>query len=185
MHVSLVLALFALLFLGSPLYAQSPCSDCLTAAEEGLAKCLANAFSAEDKVACEERRHARLKACTTGVCKIERDERAQRDIGSGLQTPNRPGLTSYTPTKIEWLALALNAQLREHLSSERPYSLEIVAADHETLTILVRYHPAVNRELMNRSITTAREVIMRTAKSYGWDTWVKIQERVELYAPPK
>lgn len=101
------------------------------------------------------------------------------------ETPIRPGLTQYTPTQIEWLALIMNSQLREHPSIESPYSLDIVQMDHETLLIFVRYHPTVNREIMNRSINTAREVIMMTAKSYGWNNWVKIRERVEMYPSTK
>jgi hypothetical protein len=38
---------------------------------------------------------------------------------------------------------------------------------------------------MNSTINAAREVIMTTAKSYGWDEWVKIRERVEMYTLKK
>jgi hypothetical protein len=116
-----------------------------------------------------------------GACKIERDE---RDKSNEQQTPNRPGLTPYTPTKIEWLALVVNSQLRQDASADVPFSLSVVQSDHETLVIFVRYHPTVNREIMNRTIETAREVIKSTAKSYGWDKWVTIREQVEMY-PPK
>jgi hypothetical protein len=37
---------------------------------------------------------------------------------------------------------------------------------------------------MTRSIATARDMIMSTARRHGWDAWVKIQERVEP-SPPK
>ena len=64
-----------------------------------------------------------------------------------------------------------------------PFSLNIVQSDHETLLVFVRYQPNVNREIMNASIDTARQVIMSTAKSYGWDKWVKVKERVEMVKP--
>jgi hypothetical protein len=101
------------------------------------------------------------------------------------QTPDRPGLRPYTPTQIEWLALTVNSQLRQDASVDSPYSLAVVQSNHETLLILVRYDPTVNREIMNSTINAAREVIMTTAKSYGWDKWVKIRERVEMYPPKK
>lgn len=101
------------------------------------------------------------------------------------QTPDRPGLRPYTPTQIEWLALTVNSQLRQDASVDSPYSLAVVQSNHETLLILVRYDPTVNREIMNSTINAAREVIMTTAKSYGWDEWVKIRERVEMYTPKK
>ena len=185
MRFKLVFALFSLLFLGSPVYAQSPCSECLTAVEENLKKCLDNAISAGDKISCDDSRQARMKACVSSACKIERDEREKRDTRNEQQTQNQPGITPYTPTKIEWLALAVNSQLRQDSSADRPFSLSVVQVDHETLMIVVRYHPTVNREMMNRTIDTAREVIMITANSYGWDKWVKIREQVEMYPSPK
>jgi hypothetical protein len=181
MNVRLVFALFPLLFLGSSVYAQSPCSDCLMSAEEELKVCLDNAISANDKVSCEENRQAHAKVCSTRVCKIERDE---GDSRNEQQTPNRPGLTPYTPTQIEWLALIMRAGLRQDASTDHPYSLDIIRVDHETLLIVVRYHPTVNREIINRTIDTAREAINGTAKSYGWDKWVKIRESVEMNPPP-
>ena len=193
MNVRLVFALFPLLFVGSPVYAQSPCSECLKAAEEELNKCLVNAISVGDKISCDENQQAHTKVCSNGECKIERDESDKRANISEQQTPNRPGLTSYTPTQIEWLALTMRASLRQDASTDYPYSLDIILVDHETLLIVVRYHPpkngrahpTVSPEIMNRTIDTAREVIMSTAKSYGWDEWVKIRESVEMYPPSK
>ena len=65
-------------------------------------------------------------------------------------------------------------------SSDLPFFLSVVHVDHETLLILVRYLPTVNREMMSSTIDAARKVIMNTAKSYGWDNWVKIREQVEI-----
>jgi hypothetical protein len=180
-NVPLMFALFSLLFLGSPVYAQSPCSECLKVATEELKKCLDNAISADDKISCDESQQAQAKTCVNGECKIERIERTERENRNEPQTPSRPGLTPYTPTKVEWLALAVNSQLRQDARADFPFSLSVVHSDHETLLIFVRYHTTVNREIMNRTIDTAREVITSTAKSYGWDNWVKIRERVEMY----
>ena len=185
MKIKLVFALSPLFFLGSPVYAQSPCTECLTAAEGELKKCLANAISAGDKISCGESRQAQVKACVNGECKIERDDVDKRDNRNEQQAPNRPGLTPYTPTKIEWLALAVNSQLRQDASGDSPFFLSVVQVDHETLLIFVRYYSTVNREIMNSTINTAREVIMITAKSYGWDKWVKIREQIEMLPTKK
>jgi hypothetical protein len=176
--VRLAFALLPLLLLGSPVYAQSPCNECLTAAEEELKQCLDNAFSIDDKGSCAESRQAHVKACSNRECKIERDEGDNRNE---QQAPNRPGLTRYTPTEIEWLGLTMRASLRQDANTDHPYSLDIIIVDHETLLIVVRYHPTVNREIMNRTIDSAREAIRSTATSYGWDKWVKIRESVEMY----
>ena len=72
MHVTLAFALFSILLLGSPVFAQSPCVDCLKAAQEQLNQCLGNAISQEDKKSCAERQEAKAKVCEKGECEIER-----------------------------------------------------------------------------------------------------------------
>ncbi|TKB88561.1 MAG: hypothetical protein E8D41_16350 [Nitrospira sp.] len=111
---------------------------------------------------------------------------------------DQPGLTPYTPTKIEWLALTVNSQLQYEHHATDPYELFVVQADHDTLQIFIQYLPAVypraragdprpfptgDPGTMKQKIKAAREKIMATAKRYGWDTWVKIQEPVESSAP--
>jgi hypothetical protein len=72
MNVRLAFVLFIPLVLGGPVYAQSPCVDCLKAAQEQLKHCLDNAISQEDKNSCAERQQAKAKACENGECEIER-----------------------------------------------------------------------------------------------------------------
>ena len=75
MKFKLVFALFLLLSLGTPIYAQidqSLCVQRLKAAQEELKKCLDEAISHEDKTSCAERQVVRTKTCEDGECKIER-----------------------------------------------------------------------------------------------------------------
>jgi hypothetical protein len=74
LSVKLAFALFLLLFLGGPAYAQSPCVGCLKATQEQLKQCLDNAISQEDKNSCGERHQAKAKVCENGECEIERDK---------------------------------------------------------------------------------------------------------------
>ena len=39
------------------------------------------------------------------------------------QMSDQPGLTPYTPTKIEWLALTVNSQLQYERHASDPYEL--------------------------------------------------------------
>ena len=73
MNIKLALALLPLLFLGTPVYAQSVCVDCLKTSQGELKKCLENAISQEDKKSCAEKQEARAKVCENGECAIERD----------------------------------------------------------------------------------------------------------------
>ena len=72
MNITFAFALFSLLLIGVPSYAQNPCVDCLKAAQEQLTQCLGHAISQEDKKSCAERQQAKTKACDNGECVIER-----------------------------------------------------------------------------------------------------------------
>ncbi len=170
------------LVLTASVSAQSPCSDCFYAAEEEVRKCLDNAISAGDRNSCLENRRVRLKACSDNQCQAVREETATTEAHS---PSGRPGLAPYTPTEGEWLALITRAGLRREASADRPYSLDIVLADPQTLHIVVRHASTMDREQVRKAIEAAREAIRSTAKSYGWDTWVKIRETVEMSAAKK
>ena len=72
MNVILTFALFSILLLGAPGYAQNSCTDCLKAAQDQLKQCLGNAISQEDKNSCAERQQAKAKECENAACVIER-----------------------------------------------------------------------------------------------------------------
>ena len=92
----------------------------------------------------------------------------------------RPGSEPFTPTRIDWLTTTLQASLRTDMTDTNGYLLEITSPDPETVLIYVRYLPTVNRQAMNVGIDAARRVIDITAKSYGWDSWLKVREDMEL-----
>ncbi len=178
MNMRLWFALFPLLLLTMPVRAQTPCSDCFYAAEEQARKCLDNAISADDKNDCLENRHVRLKACSDNQCQVVREEMVTLDT---QPAPSRPGLAPYTPTEGEWLALITRAGLRRDATPDRPYSLDIVLADPQTLHILVRHASTMDREQVRKVIEAAKDAIRNTARGYGWEKWVKIRETVEMY----
>ncbi|MDO9118209.1 MAG: hypothetical protein Q7U39_09645 [Nitrospira sp.] len=72
MNGMLAVALLSWLMSAAPLYAQSPCLDCLAAARAELTKCLENAISQDDKKSCADKKEAQAKTCEDGECKIER-----------------------------------------------------------------------------------------------------------------
>ena len=72
MNIRLTLALFSILLLGAPGYAQNPCTDCLKAAQDQLTQCLIHAISHEDKKSCAERQQDKSKTCESSACEMER-----------------------------------------------------------------------------------------------------------------
>ena len=182
MTLRLVLAFCALVLFGTPVYAQSPCSDCFNAAQVEARKCLDNAISAGDRNDCLETRQTRTKACSDNQCREDREEVTTTE---SQPTRSRPGVTPYTPSEGEWLALLMRAGLRREATPDHPYSLDIVLADPQTLQIVVRHASTLDRNTLNKAIETAREAIRSTARGYGWDKWVKIRETVEVYPAKK
>lgn len=79
LEFKLAFALFPLLMLGTPIYAQvidgSLCEQCLTAAKAELNRCLEAAISKEDKRSCHEKQETHVKNCEN-ECKIERETEA-------------------------------------------------------------------------------------------------------------
>jgi hypothetical protein len=81
--------------------------------------------------------------------------------------------------------LVTRAGLRRESTPDRPYSLDIVLADPQTLQIIVRHTPALDRDALNKAIESAKDAIRQTARGYGWDRWVKIKETVEVVSGKK
>lgn len=91
------------------------------------------------------------------------------------------GKQPYTPSRLEWLAVELNVNMRISFLGGNHHSLDLVPIEAEdAILIYVRYSPNVNREEMNKNIDTARKVIQLRAKKHGWDGWVKIKEDIEM-----
>ena len=91
------------------------------------------------------------------------------------------GMKDYIPTRLEWLAVELNAMYRTDMHDVEGYLLSFIPLEKEnTILIFVRYSQRTNREAMNLGIDTARKVIEINAKSRGWNSWLKIKEKIEL-----
>jgi hypothetical protein len=97
--------------------------------------------------------------------------------GYTIDTPS-PGSRPYIPTRIDWLTTTLQASLRDDELDTNGFILQITSPDPSTILIFVRYTASANRQIMDMAISTARKVVNITARSYGWDKWLKIREDV-------
>jgi len=94
------------------------------------------------------------------------------------------GLQTYTPTRIEWLTVMLNSLFRKDLSTDSLFTLHFASQGADTLVVKVSFHPDTNRQLVNLTTQMAREGAERTIKSYGWDSWARVIEQVEVLRVP-
>jgi len=109
----------------------------------------------------------------------------QRNATAFAETRTKPGLEPYTPTRMEWLILDLQANGRHEMTALDAYGLNFVSPDNETVVIFVRYSPKVSREAMNIGVDTARRLVESTAKGYGWQSWVKTREDIKMVQPKR
>jgi hypothetical protein len=92
-----------------------------------------------------------------------------------------PGSEPYTPTKLEWLDLVLNVNHSVDEFDRQGYSISYgVDSMTDTVVILVYYFEKVNRQDMNDMINLVRTHVKETVERYGWDSWIKIREKLQL-----
>jgi hypothetical protein len=94
------------------------------------------------------------------------------------------GLQPYVPSRLEWLALEMNSTMRVDLSESNGFAMDFVESEEDTILIYVTYLPGVRREVMNRSVETAKKIIRRESDVRGWSSWLKVQERVVMKETP-
>lgn len=97
--------------------------------------------------------------------------------------PKMEGSEPYTPTKLEWLALRLNANHRTNLLDTDDEFMLIFVPIHktDTIRILVYYDPEADRKVMNMTVDAARKAIDIIAEGKGWDGWVQIKEEINMF----
>ena len=84
---------------------------------------------------------------------------------------NAPGLERYTPTRLDWLLVLLNARFQ----IEHPFRLYFTTGnDGKSICVVVSHSVDVDKSLVNEWIGRAKDVVLEVAASYGWDSWLEI-----------
>jgi hypothetical protein len=100
---------------------------------------------------------------------------------SAQQNSFHPGSVPFTPTRMDWLIVELQACCRyDGLAGTGGFDLQFTNPDTETVLIYVTYLPTVDRAAMNVTIESVKRVIETKVRSYGWQDWVKVREDVHI-----
>lgn len=90
------------------------------------------------------------------------------------------GSKPYTPTRLEWLAVEMNANAR--IAGVMEYShfdmTFVPIANEDAILIYAVYLPTADRGAVKTSVDAAKSVMATLIKSHGWN-WVKVKERIE------
>ena len=89
------------------------------------------------------------------------------------------GQHPYTPTRLEWLSVKLNALETSDDVVRDGYAISYVPDPYHKNTIQIHcyYIPdQTNETNINEIIRQSQELTMAFAKNYGWDSWIKTKE---------
>ena len=84
------------------------------------------------------------------------------------------GRTPYTPTRLEWLALQLNAQARLFEDDARVATM-FKSQPPNTIVVWVGHGSKVSFERAKNAAEYGAEVAKNMAKNFGWDAWVRVK----------
>ena len=91
------------------------------------------------------------------------------------------GWKPYTPTRLEWLAVDLNASMRiAGLMESSHFDMSFIPLEQEdTILISAIYLPGADQKAIRTSVDYAKAFIAVRIKMYGW-SWVKVKEKIEV-----
>ncbi len=85
-----------------------------------------------------------------------------------------PGMEPYTPTRLEWLAMDLEASYKIE-DSDSEYNLSYFAAPPDTIVVDVEYSAKTRASLVDKAANHGVKMAKRVASQYKWDNWVKVR----------
>ena len=91
--------------------------------------------------------------------------------------PIQSGADLYFPTKLEWLALQLNA--RYNTGSHQLVGIFQENEGKNTITIEITYMPDSSVEARNETVELMKRAVKIEAMRYGWQDWVKVDIKME------
>lgn len=95
-------------------------------------------------------------------------------------SPAQPGMLPYTPTRLEWLTVDLEASYHQDFSRDSNYSLHYLPKPPNTVLIFVHYTAETSTGNLEKAIDAAKQQVNQDASSHGWSSWVKVEVQRKL-----
>ncbi len=88
-----------------------------------------------------------------------------------------PGLEHYTPSRLEWLAFALNSfsPILEVPYDGKFKSIYMPKDDGKTLTLMVSYPKDSDLEKVDMYIEKIKKIGKTYVSEHQWDSWLEIE----------
>jgi hypothetical protein len=87
----------------------------------------------------------------------------------------------YSPTRLEWLELQLQANYREEdfSSPEKYHALNYFAKAPDTIVVFVQYSNQTSARTVDKAVEHGKRVVAKEIDTYRWSDWAKIEVRRE------
>lgn len=96
------------------------------------------------------------------------------------KSPKTEGAKAYTPTRLEWLAVKLNAELGRQFSQGGFQMLFVPKELENKIVIIVNYFKgSVRPGQVEAEVKHAEKVIALTAQARKWDKWLKVEKLIK------
>lgn len=105
-------------------------------------------------------------------------------VNGKVATSDRPGDALYSPTKLEWAALELQANFGSNWTNEDHVAISYMpGADGKTVRCILQYTPDVSAQALKTSRDVAQVLFNKYEASRGW-SWLRVRfEEQPLPAP--
>ena len=91
-----------------------------------------------------------------------------------------PGLKKYTPTRLDWLTVMLNAQFGyDNALSDRFTLSYLPGRDGKTVNVIVKHFADVDKQHMDDRINLAKRAVSAVSEMYDWNTWLEVKVDIE------
>lgn len=120
-----------------------------------------------------------------GSSVLSRPLRAQA-AGEKKTAAARPGDAPYTPTKLEWAALELQALYGSPnwTTPGSPVTINFLAFNDGTSVLcIMHYTPDVTAQVLKTQRDSEQRIFDQYARGRGW-SWLRVQFREEILSPP-
>ena len=107
------------------------------------------------------------------------------DIEVSLEpgVPRNEGQQPYTPSRLEWLALELNADdtIKIAVLAEGILVSYVTMPEENTIEVQISYPENTNPEKLQTIIHSSQRRAREKAKRYGWESWLIVKENLLEY----
>lgn len=95
--------------------------------------------------------------------------------GKRVEAADSAGMEPYTPSRLQWLAMDLEASYRLEYSEAVGYAVDYIAIAPDTIVVEVDYSAKTSAKLIDNAVDHAAQLAKRSASRYGWADWVKVK----------